>query len=97
MSGGWKHSTRRESLPPNWKQIRPAVIARDKVCQWPMPGGGVCGAAANQVDHKDDRNDHRLDALQLLCEPHHAIKSSAEGVATQPRERRPREKHPGLL
>lgn len=98
MAGRWVGSQRRLSLPPDWQsRIRPAVIARDKVCQWRMSGGGICGAPGNQVDHKGDRHDHRLEALQLLCEYHHGIKSSREGNAARPRTRREPEKHPGLL
>lgn len=98
MGGGWAGSTRRDTLPPDWRtRIRPAVIARDKVCQWRMSEGGKCGAPGNQVDHIGDRLDHRLENLQLLCAEHHNLKSSRQGNAAKPRERRPPEKHPGLL
>lgn len=101
MSGGWANSERRAELPPDWKTvIRPAVIKRDKgKCRWPRPNGGICGAPGNQVDHKGDRLDHRIEALQLLCERHHNAKSSQQGVEARAKvsNRRPKERHPGLL
>ena len=83
MSGQWAGSDRRQRLPPDWGEIRQRVIARDKVCQWrDNPKEPVCGAPANQVDHINPKtDDHRLAALQLLCEPHHRRKSAREGAA----------------
>ncbi|SFK73513.1 HNH endonuclease [Streptomyces pini] len=99
MSGGWKGSRRRHELPPNWKtQIRPYVLERDRYsCR------GIdskpCGRPANQVDHIGDRNDHRPENLQALCADCHAAKTSRQGNTARwaVRERRPAEKHPGLL
>lgn len=96
---GWEGSTRRQTLPANWyREIRPAVIARDRSCRWPTPGGGVCGdPGANQVDHIGDRDDHSLGNLQLLCEAHHRFKSAQQGGLAGGRIGRPRGKHPGML
>jgi 5-methylcytosine-specific restriction protein A len=69
------------------------------VCQWRMPGGGLCGVrdGSNEVDHKGDRDDHRLEALQLLCVEHHKAKTLAEAAAARVSTTRPKERHPGLL
>lgn len=106
--GSWSRSTRRKRLPKNWAALRREVIARDKVCQWRLPGGGLCGLPApqaNQVDHIVAGDDHELSNLQLLCEPHHAKKSSSEGWAALAkrkraavdRMRRREEQHPGTI
>jgi 5-methylcytosine-specific restriction endonuclease McrA len=106
MSGSWAGSTRKARLPANWEsEIRPAVLARDgRACQWRL-GHGVCGAAANQVDHVNPRGGDGMDNLRALCEPHHQFKSSREGGVAAgvmrsriaaARYRKP-EQHPGLV
>ncbi|WP_047892562.1 hypothetical protein [Micromonospora sp. RV43] len=98
MSGGWAHSTRRDRLPANWRtEIRPEAHERnpEHICH-------LCGKPGGDfLDHKIPGDDHSLDNLDWAHDavpPHcHRYKSSAEGVAAQPRERRAREKHPGLL
>lgn len=80
VSGKWKGSTRRESLPPRWRYvIRPRILRRDcYVCTEP----GCCELATD-VDHvishelggsDEDEN------LTSLCRPHHAKKSAQEGL-----------------
>lgn len=100
MSGGWAGSTRRTELPPNWyTELRPLILHRDEHrCRW-RESGTVCGRWANQCDHIGDRDDHRPENLQALCEQHHAIKSSREGSEARWREttRRKPERHPGLI
>lgn len=96
----WEGSTRREDLPRDWPKRRALVIERDHgLCQWVMSHGSICAEDGNQVDHIGDRNDHRLENLQLLCEWHHLRKSSREGNQSGPRftARHPGEPHPGLL
>jgi 5-methylcytosine-specific restriction protein A len=89
----WATSTRRLRLPPNWPQIRLAVLARDgyvcHVCRQP---------GANQVDHVLAGDDHRETNLAAIhAWPCHASKSSREGAAAKPKRLRPPERHPGLL
>lgn len=98
MAGGWQHSDRKSRLPHDWAQRRIRVLRRDGYrCQHRDEVGILCGAWANQVDHVERGDDHDEANLQALCRDHHAAKSSAEGVAAQPRRRRPPEPHPGLL
>lgn len=94
-------------LPSNWASIREQVFKRDGYrCRWILPSGKRCprGRAtgwALECDHKGDRNDHRLEALQTLCEKHHRDKTSKEGIAAREakRKKRPRrvERRPGEL
>lgn len=96
---------RRKHLPSDWPKLRAAVLKRDGYrCQWRMPDGQICAAPANQADHVVRGNDHRLQNLQSLCEPHHAQKSAREGgaerarlIAANKRRFRRTEAHPGLL
>lgn len=97
MPGGWVGSTRAARLPPNWAtEIRPRILARDNhTCH-------LCGGpGADRVDHitpGDDHTDANLAAVHDTVWPHcHRYKSSAEGNAAKPRERRSPEAHPGLL
>lgn len=100
MTGNWDSSNRRQRLPANWPAIRSKVLKRDLYrCQW-SEHGLICGQPANQVDHVINGDDHRMINLRSLCEPHHALKSSAEGNHARwhsnPR-RRPEEPHPGTI
>lgn len=104
MPHGWKGSTRKETLPDDWPAIRRRVLRRDRYrCQHVRyDTGRKCGARANQVDHIDDRNDHRDANLQSLCEWHHNEKSGRQGglasqAARRRRERKPEYRHPGIL
>lgn len=101
---GWETSTR--TMPPGWSALRMRRLRIDGYrCQARDSLGNLCGAPANQVDHKIP--DHKggtddLDNLESLCRWHHDRKSSAEGheaQAARPRPRRAREPepHPGLL
>lgn len=99
MSGRWQGSNRKAELPDDWPQRRAYILERDgHRCRW-TENGPRCGAPANQVDHIRPGNDHSYDNLQALCPDHHAIKSSREGTAARwrHRQRRPTERHPGLL
>lgn len=101
MPGGWAGSDRKSRLPADWaSRIVPAVKRRDRVCQWRLAVGGICGQPGSDVDHINDPGDHSLDNLQLLCKKHHGWKSSAEGRAGRTYRRgrrRAPEPHPGVI
>lgn len=95
---GWEGSTRKERLPSDWQERRRQVMLRDRRrCQWrDVPGGQICGLQGNQVDHIVRGDNHELSNLQVLCEPHHRIKSAREGGQSFVPRRRPPERHPAL-
>jgi 5-methylcytosine-specific restriction enzyme A len=95
----WHGSTRKDTLPPDWPQRRERRLRADGYrCQHVREDTEQqCGAHANQVDHTGDRNDHRHEMLQSLCEYHHQQKSSAQGGdAAAARRRAARRRHPGI-
>lgn len=55
-----------------------------------------CGVPGNHVDHQVRGDNHALDNLWLLCEPHHLSKSGGEGAAARTRLHNPPEAHPAL-
>ena len=91
-------------MPANWQSLRMAVMTRDRgSCRWVRDDGqGVCGRRANQVDHIDPGDDHRLSNLRALCEYHHAKISAVQGHEESERVRLEKkakgrfEGHPGL-
>jgi hypothetical protein len=99
---GWKGSTRRATLPPNWATvIRPAVLARDGYrCMHIRDDDTRCPERATDVDHLGDRDDHRLENLAAKCGWHHRRKSGTQGAraanARRLPRKRPPEPHPGL-
>jgi 5-methylcytosine-specific restriction protein A len=95
---GWEGSTRKQRLPRDWAERRRKVLVRDRSrCQHrDRPGGPICGALGNQVDHIRRGDDHSLENLQILCEPHHRVKSAREGGQSFTPLRRPPESHPAL-
>lgn len=102
---GWRGSTRKKRLPPNWQALRAEVLRRDRRrCQHVrFDTGAICGAYANQVDHiVQGADDDRPSALQSLCAHHHKTKSSSEGgraaaVAAERRKAATKRRHPGLM
>jgi len=100
---GWEGSDRKSRLPDDWPARRERVMKRDRRrCQQEDPdseivndrGQRICGVIGNQVDHVIPGDDHRLDNLQVLCEPHHRTKSAREGGNSFTPLRRPPETHP---
>jgi 5-methylcytosine-specific restriction enzyme A len=97
MPGQWEHSTRKARLPADWPTLRQLVKRRAKgICEHTTADGVRCKTYGTDCDHITAGDDHRLVNLQWLCAYHHRAKSSAEGNAARPRERRPTEQHPGL-
>lgn len=97
MAGNWQGSNRKERLPPGWKgRIAPRIRRRDNYrCQWQdRPGGPKCLERGSDVDHIIPNDDDSDTNLRVLCRRHHAIKSSAEGVAARRSTSRPPEAHP---
>jgi 5-methylcytosine-specific restriction endonuclease McrA len=97
MAHNWNTSPRKSRLPGDWVKRRKAVLERDPICK-------LCGVRPSTVaDHISPMtDDHRLEALQGVCEPCHRQKTAREAAAARaaaPRvtRKRPSEAHPGLL
>jgi 5-methylcytosine-specific restriction protein A len=97
MAHNWHTSTRKSRLPKDWKKRRKEVLARDVTCV-------LCGVRPSTVaDHiQPMTDDHRLEALQGVCEPCHRQKTAQEAAAARvasrrPGRKRPTEEHPGAL
>ena len=92
-------------MPPNWPQIRAAVIARDPICRWgsldeDMAEPGRCPNRSTDADHIGDPNNHDPGMLRGLCTNHHATRTGRQGaagrIAVQRTRKRPQEPHPGF-
>jgi 5-methylcytosine-specific restriction enzyme A len=81
--------------------IRGKILKRDNyMCVWIREDTGeMCGAYANQVDHKDDPDNHRHTNLQSLCSYHHKVKTAGQGgeANANKRKRTSREAIPGIV
>jgi 5-methylcytosine-specific restriction endonuclease McrA len=96
MPGNWEGSDRKSQLPNDWPAIVAAVKKRDEHrCRWILPSGKRCPRPGRDVDHIKDRHDHSMGNLQLLCEEHHAKKSSREGNTERRRKKQVRLRDPG--
>jgi 5-methylcytosine-specific restriction protein A len=94
----WDTSTRAARLPANWRTvIRPRILARDPLCRLQLPG--ICTGVSTEVDHRIPGDDHSDANLWGVCTPCHAHKTKGEAAQArwQVRERRPAERHPGLM
>lgn len=105
MSGGWRNSSRRQTLPTGWAAIRRQILERDGYrCTWPLAPGVPCGVLASDVDHIDGHGNDP-ENLRSLCGPHHQARSSSQGgraSGAQAKRRaalkyRKPERHPGLI
>lgn len=91
----WEGSTRRETLPPDWLEIRQKVFARDGYrCTAILPDGRRCPGPAQECDHIGDRLDNSLGNLRSLCTPHHQHRSSSQGGRASAEARKKRYRHP---
>lgn len=97
MAHNWDTSRRASRLPQNWRALRKQVLERDPVCK-------ICGVRPSTVaDHiQPMTDDHRLEALQGVCDPCHRQKTAKEAAAARAEAPRPNrfresEPHPGLL
>lgn len=108
-SGKWKSSRRATSLPPDWSARRRACAERaggrceanSQITDWgrEFAHGTRCERPGAEADHALGRDDHRVEALQWLCEPHHAKKTQKEAQQARAARKRPprrEERHPGL-
>lgn len=103
-SSSWSGSTRRSRLPADWEtRCRPEARRRNplQICHWCGKPGG------DELDHIIPGDDHRQENLDWIhgwravkagvvevnC---HGAKTAAEAAAARPREKRPKEVHPGL-
>jgi 5-methylcytosine-specific restriction endonuclease McrA len=93
----WDNSDRRARLPKDWHTRRQRVLRRDGYRCKVLKEGRRCTNPARDVDHVVRGDDHSESNLRAICVGCHKAKSSAEGVAAQPRRKRPPEAHPGLL
>lgn len=104
----WEGSNRRQTLPPNWDQIRRRILKRDGGrCQWVRGDTHrKCLRPATDVDHRIRPDDGGTDDdtnLWSLCQWHHRWKSSREGgqasgaARRAKRDARAKPLHPGLV
>ena len=90
----WSSSRRRERFNPDWQRTRRIILKRDGYrCQWPVKddSGNVrlCGAPANEVDHKRRdgvHDDDSPDNLWALCHWHHQRKTERESAEARRRK-----------
>ena len=80
--GRWDSSSRRATLPADWRQRRAA--ARDRAggqceCTGCDQHQGRCPEAGAECDHIGDRLDHSLDNLAWLCAECHAARTREQG------------------
>ena len=104
----WEGSTRKASLPPDWRPLRLAVFERDGwQCTHIRSNDGYRCSERNpdrlECDHVGNRLDHSMANLTTLCHWHHLRKSGSQGgkaaAAAPPRVqlKRPVRQHPGLI
>lgn len=75
-------STRKETLPTGWRDLRASILVRDGrcLCQGcPRCTGQPCGRPPTDADHIGDRDDHTPANLRALCSPCHRHRSSSQG------------------
>lgn len=93
----WDNSDRRARLPKDWPALRQRRLRHDGYRCKVEVDGHRCPNPAREVDHIKPGDDHSWNNLRAICKDHHKAKSSAEGVAAQPRRAREQEPHPGLI
>jgi hypothetical protein len=98
--GSWRTTP----LPNGWGRLRASVLIRDPICRWGMLPGedGPCHMPSTTSDHMGPPDDHRIELLRGLCEPHHVRRSASQGQAAKTARYRamkfrPKEPHPGFI
>jgi hypothetical protein len=98
--GSWRTTP----LPSGWGRLRASVLIRDPICRWGMLPGedGPCHMPSTTSDHMGPPDDHRIELLRGLCEPHHVRRSGQQGQAAKTARYRamkfrPKEPHPGFI
>lgn len=83
-------------LPKDWPRIRARIRERDPYCVECLKHGRR--TPTTDVHHLGDRDDHRDEMLEGVCDWHHKRLTSAQANAARKpvRQRRDAEKHPGL-
>lgn len=97
----WKGSDRKSRLPVDWERLRQVVLKRCGFrCEW-FEDSYRCNNAATDVDHIISGDNHALENLQGLCNPHHLTKTGREAQAVQQQRkalaRLPEEQQPGII
>lgn len=96
----WYSSKRDARFNPGWDKTRKRILERDHhSCQWPVTDWNtgrthLCGAPANEVDHKVRNEVHDDDSpgnLWALCPFHHKLKTGRESAEARVAKRRKRE------
>lgn len=95
-------------LPADWpkrvaqvkKRARESSPTGIEQCEARLPRSGRrCPRVGTDVDHKGDKDDHRLHKLRLICPDHHKPKTAGQGhaawAAKKAKAKRPDELHPG--
>lgn len=79
-------------MPKGWDRTRSRILRRDRFeCQTEVAFSLICGAPANQVDHKTPRSEGGTDDednLAAICDDHHKSKSKGESAAGRARAQR---------
>jgi 5-methylcytosine-specific restriction enzyme A len=98
-------SRRTVPLPPDWRAVTFAILARDPVCRWGRIVGivpaesGLCNGDSEEVDHFGAPWDHRPEVLRGICHYHHLRRTSMQANAAKAllraQKTRPADNHPG--
>jgi len=98
--GSWRTTP----LPNGWGRLRASVLMRDPICRWGvLPGeDGPCHMPSTTSDHMGPPDDHRIEMMRGLCDPHHRRRSGRQGQAARTAQYRaqkfrPKEPHPGFI
>lgn len=100
MAWGARTASSRATGTRAGRALRQATLTRDGYQCTHHEGGIRCPHRADQADHVvpvHKGGASVIDNMASLCTPHHRAKTAAEAAAARVSERRPIERHPGLL